>query len=100
MASRCDLLLVVGSANSSNTARLVEVARRQGCRTELVEDAAHVRLDWLDGATTVGLTAGASAPESLVQEVVDVLAGLGPVTVTEVRTTDETARFTLPPQVR
>jgi len=100
MAGRCDLLLVVGSANSSNTARLVEVARRQGCRAELVEDAAHVRLDWLDGATTVGLTAGASAPESLVQEVVDVLAGLGPVTVTEVRTTDETARFTLPPQVR
>ena len=100
MAGRCDTLLVVGSANSSNTARLVEVARRQGCPAHLVEDASALQLAWLDGATTVGLTAGASAPESLVQEVVDALSALGPVTVDEVRTTDETAHFTLPAQVR
>ena len=100
MAGRCDPLLVVGSANSSNTARLVEVARRQGCPAHLVEDASALQLAWLDGATTLGLTAGASAPESLVQEVVDALSALGPVTVDEVRTTDETAHFTLPAQVR
>ncbi len=100
MAGRCDTLLVVGSANSSNTARLVEVARRQGCPAHLVEDASALQLAWLDGATTVGLTAGASAPESLVQEVVDALSALGPVTVDEVRTTDETAHFTLPAKVR
>jgi 4-hydroxy-3-methylbut-2-enyl diphosphate reductase len=100
MAGRCDTMLVVGSANSSNTARLVEVARREGCPAHLVEDASALELAWLDGATTVGLTAGASAPESLVQEVVDALSALGPVTVDEVRTTDETAHFTLPSQVR
>ena len=100
MAGRCDTLLVVGSSNSSNTARLVEVARREGCPAHLVEDVSALQLAWLDGATTVGLTAGASAPESLVQEVVDALSGLGPITVHEVRTTDETARFTLPAQVR
>jgi 4-hydroxy-3-methylbut-2-enyl diphosphate reductase len=61
IAHRCDLMLVVGSSNSSNTARLVEVARRQGCRAELIEDASELQVGWLDGVATVGLTAGASA---------------------------------------
>ena len=100
IARECDLLLVVGSANSSNTARLVEVARREGCRAELVEDAGQLRLSWLDGAATVGVTAGASAPESLVTELVRALSALGPVDVDERRTTTETVRFALPPQVR
>jgi 4-hydroxy-3-methylbut-2-enyl diphosphate reductase len=100
IARTCDLILVVGSANSSNTARLVEVARREGCRAELVEDAGQLRLSWLDGAGTVGLTAGASAPESLVAEVVQALSSLGPVEVAEHRTTTETVRFALPLQVR
>jgi 4-hydroxy-3-methylbut-2-enyl diphosphate reductase len=100
IAGECDLLLVVGSANSSNTARLVEVARREGCRAELVEDAGQLRLSWLDGAATVGITAGASAPESLVDDVVRALCTLGPVDVEERRTTSESVRFTLPPQVR
>ncbi|MHB1852129.1 MAG: 4-hydroxy-3-methylbut-2-enyl diphosphate reductase, partial [Acidimicrobiales bacterium] len=100
IASECDLLLVVGSANSSNTARLVEVARREGCRAELVEDAGQLRLSWLDGVATVGITAGASAPESLVADVVRALSALGPIDVDERRTTSESVRFALPPQVR
>ncbi len=100
IARECDLLLVVGSANSSNTARLVEVALREGCRAELVEDVGQLRLSWLDGAATVGLTAGASAPESLVAEVVEALSALGPIDVVERRAATENVRFTLPSQVR
>ena len=83
MAADCDLVLVVGSANSSNTARLVEVARREGCRAELVEDAAQLEPSLARRRATVGLTAGASAPEMLVQDVVDMLGRLGPVAVDE-----------------
>jgi 4-hydroxy-3-methylbut-2-enyl diphosphate reductase len=100
LAGDCDLMLVVGSANSSNTARLVEAARRQGCRTELIEDESDLRLPWLLDAATIGLTAGASAPESLVQGVVGVLEELGPVEVREHRITEETVQFALPRQVR
>jgi len=100
LAPSCDLVLVVGSSNSSNTARLVEVARRAGCRAELVEDGSEVRLEWLDGVRRVGLTAGASAPDALVHQVVDALRALGPVEVAEHRTTEEHVRFSLPVQVR
>jgi 4-hydroxy-3-methylbut-2-en-1-yl diphosphate reductase len=100
LAGRCDLILVVGSTNSSNTLRLVEVGRREGCRAELIEDASEIRLSWLDGATSIGVTAGASAPEALVREVVAALRTLGPATVTEHRTVEETVQFSLPRQVR
>jgi 4-hydroxy-3-methylbut-2-enyl diphosphate reductase len=100
IAHRCDLMLVVGSANSSNTARLVEVAEREGCRAELVEDASQLELGWLAGVRSIGLTAGASAPDALVQEVLDTLRSLGPVRLSEERTTEETVRFSLPTQVR
>ena len=100
LAARCDLLLVVGSPNSSNTVRLVEVARRRGCRAELVDDERHLQLSWLDGVTTVGITAGASAPEWLVQRVVDRLGLLGPLDVREQRITTETVEFSLPQKVR
>jgi 4-hydroxy-3-methylbut-2-enyl diphosphate reductase len=100
LAQRCDLVLVVGSPTSSNAARLVEVARREGCRAELVEDESDVRLAWLRSAGSVGLTAGASTPELVVQRVLDALRHLGPVTVNELRTTEETVRFSLPQQVR
>lgn len=100
LAGRCDLVLVVGSANSSNTARLVEVARREGCRAELVEDAGGVDLRWLAGVNTLGITAGASAPEALVQQLVQALGGLGATEVVEHRTVEETVHFSLPPQVR
>ncbi len=100
IAHQCDLMLVVGSTNSSNTARLVEVARREGCRAELIEDASEIRLDWLDNVGRVGLTAGASAPEALVAEVIDMLTTLGPISITEHRTTEENVQFSLPRQVR
>jgi 4-hydroxy-3-methylbut-2-en-1-yl diphosphate reductase len=91
---------VVGSANSSNTARLVEVAQREGCRAELIEDASELQLGWFEDIRRVGLTAGASAPESLITEVIDTLRTLGPTTITEHRTTEETVQFSLPRQVR
>ena len=100
IVGRCDLVLVVGSANSSNTARLVEVARRAGCRAELVDDVSALRLDWLDGVRTVGLTAGASAPEVLVEQLVDAIGLLGPLEVDQHAATVEHVRFSLPPQVR
>jgi len=100
LAQRCDLILVVGSTNSSNTLRLVEVARREGCRAELIEDASEIRLSWLDNVADVGVTAGASAPEVLVSEVVAALRSLGPATVTEHRTVEESVQFSLPRQVR
>jgi 4-hydroxy-3-methylbut-2-enyl diphosphate reductase len=97
IAAACDLVLVVGSANSSNSARLVEVARRHGTPAHLIEDATQIRTDWLDGVRTLGLTAGASAPPHLVDEVI---AALGPDTVTEHRVTDENVTFLLPPALR
>ncbi|GHH34805.1 4-hydroxy-3-methylbut-2-enyl diphosphate reductase [Lentzea cavernae] len=77
VVDRCDLVLVVGSANSSNSIRMVEVARRLGGRAELVPDVTHLDPAWLDGVDTVGVSAGASAPEVLVDELVDRLASLG-----------------------
>jgi 4-hydroxy-3-methylbut-2-enyl diphosphate reductase len=100
IAGRCDLVLVVGSANSSNTARLTEVARRAGCRAELLEDASALRLGWFEKVRTIGLTAGASAPEMLVEQVIDTIGLLGPLEVDQHATTVENVRFTLPPQVR
>ncbi|MFP3899358.1 MAG: 4-hydroxy-3-methylbut-2-enyl diphosphate reductase [Acidimicrobiia bacterium] len=100
IARDCDLLLVVGSSNSSNSNRLVEVAQGEGCAAELVEDASGIQLEWLVGARTVGVTAGASAPEHLVQGVVDALAALGPVSVTERPVTSEATHFALPVEVR
>jgi 4-hydroxy-3-methylbut-2-enyl diphosphate reductase len=100
IAEECDLILVVGSANSSNSLRLVEVARRLGKPAHLIDDAADVRPQWLAGVEAVGMTAGASTPPHLVDEVVTALAGLGPVTVTEHRTSEETVTFVLPPALR
>jgi 4-hydroxy-3-methylbut-2-enyl diphosphate reductase len=100
VADESDLVLVVGSANSSNSLRLVELARRQGTRAHLVEDAGAIRPEWLAGVDVVGLTAGASAPPHLVSEVVAALGGLGPVAAVERATAHETVRFTLPAPVR
>jgi 4-hydroxy-3-methylbut-2-enyl diphosphate reductase len=100
IAPVCDALLVVGSPNSSNSNRLVEVARRHGCRAHLVDDVHDVELEWLVGAATVGITAGASAPDSLVREIVDELAALGDVTVEERPVAAEQVAFALPGQVR
>ena len=100
ISGRCELVLVVGSANSSNTTRLAEVARRGGARAELLEDESQLDLAWLAGVRTVGITAGASAPEPLVQSVVAALGGLGPVEVEQHELTKETVAFPLPMEVR
>lgn len=100
LAPGTDLMLVVGSANSSNSNRLVEVARRCGTEAHLVDEASAVQLDWLAGARSVGITAGASAPHELVEELVECLQGLGPVRVTERIAVNEHVNFPLPPEVR
>jgi 4-hydroxy-3-methylbut-2-enyl diphosphate reductase len=96
VADEADLVLVVGSVNSSNSVRLVELARRQGTAAHLIDDASDIRSAWLSDVRTVGLTAGASAPEQLVDGVVAALRGLGPVDVVARTTTRETLRFGLP----
>jgi 4-hydroxy-3-methylbut-2-enyl diphosphate reductase len=100
IARSCDLVLVVGSENSSNSNRLVEVARREGCRAELIEDETEIDLRWLVGVQTLGVTAGASAPEEIVQSVVAMVATLGPVDVAEEPVVVEDVHFSLPMEVR
>jgi 4-hydroxy-3-methylbut-2-enyl diphosphate reductase len=100
LAAECDLILVVGSGNSSNSRRLVEVAQRAGCPALLVEDAWEIPPDVLAGARCVGVSAGASAPESLVQGVIRALDGLGGVTVSERNVAAENVHFKLPIEVR
>jgi len=106
IAEESDLVLVVGSTNSSNSVRLVELARRHGTPSYLIDDADGIRPEWLDGVRVVGLTAGASAPPRLVDAVIAALeqlsriAGGRPLTVIERETTRETVYFTLPPAVR
>jgi 4-hydroxy-3-methylbut-2-en-1-yl diphosphate reductase len=100
IAPECDLILVIGSRNSSNSNRLVEVARRAGTRAELLDDETELQHSWLVGAATIGITAGASAPELLVDRLVATIRSLGPVTVEQRLATTETVRFTLPPEVR
>ena len=80
--------------------RLVEVAEREGCRAALIDDETGIHPRWLVGTETVGVTAGASAPEVLVDRVLEALAGLGPVTVQERHVTTESVRFTLPVELR
>ncbi|WP_296595675.1 4-hydroxy-3-methylbut-2-enyl diphosphate reductase [Phenylobacterium sp.] len=96
IAARSQALLVLGSANSSNSVRLAEVGRRTGAAAYLIDDASALDLGWLDGVATVGVTAGASAPEVLVQGVIDKLAGRFDVTVEEIDTARETVTFKLP----
>jgi len=97
LASECELILVVGSRNSSNSNRLVEVALRSGCPAYLIEDETELRPSWLEGVETIGVTAGASAPESIVSRVV---AALSPTSVEERHVVTENVRFTLPQEVR
>jgi 4-hydroxy-3-methylbut-2-enyl diphosphate reductase len=99
VAAESDLMLVVGSENSSNSRRLVEVAEREGVPAHLVDDVGEVDLRWLAGVRRIGITAGASAPPQLVDELVRCLAGLGPVAVRETEITREDVRFALPTEV-
>ena len=97
IGGQADVVLVIGSANSSNSVRLVEVAKRAGVRgAYLIDDASKLDLAWLDGAASVGVTAGASAPELLVQGVIEAISAKFAVEVTEVEAARETVSFKLP----
>jgi 4-hydroxy-3-methylbut-2-enyl diphosphate reductase len=100
LAPECDVLLVVGSANSSNSNRLVEVARRAGCPAHLIDDEEEIEPAWIADAGTIGLTAGASVPEALVQRVVRALARLGPLTVEQRSIRTEEVRFRVPAELQ
>ncbi len=99
MARDVDLILVVGSPNSSNSNRLVEVAERAGVPARLIDDASGVRPEWLEGIRRVGLTAGASAPEVLVEQVSERLASFGFTDQRDLDLIREDVRFTLPPEL-
>jgi 4-hydroxy-3-methylbut-2-en-1-yl diphosphate reductase len=100
LAPRCDLVLVIGSRNSSNSNRLVEVARRNGADAHLIDNEHEVREEWLDGVQTVGITSGASAPEELVQRLVEFFRARGAEDVSELEVTEEDVRFMLPRDIR
>jgi 4-hydroxy-3-methylbut-2-enyl diphosphate reductase len=100
IAGDCDLVLVVGSANSSNAARLVEVARREGAQSCLIEDETALDLGLLAAATTVGITAAASTPPPLVHRVAAAVAAIGGAVVEERPTRTESVNFPLPMEVR
>jgi len=96
IAARCEVMLVIGSPNSSNSLRLVEVAEREGTKARLVGRGADLDFAWLDGVRTLGITAGASAPELLVREVVDALGDRFEVTEEPVEGVEERMIFKLP----
>src|SRR5580693_2582391 len=100
MAASCDLMLVIGSRNSSNSVRLVEVARDCGTEAHLIDNAGEIQEQWLEGKRVVGISSGASAPESLVQELVDLFQERGVEDISEVDAVREDVRFMLPKQVR
>jgi 4-hydroxy-3-methylbut-2-enyl diphosphate reductase len=99
VARSVQFILVVGSPNSSNSNRLVEVAERAGVRAKLIDDASAIEPAWLEGVDSVGLTAGASAPEVLVKQVSELLAGYGYTDQHDVDLIREDVRFTLPPEL-
>jgi len=100
LARECDLVLVIGSTNSSNSNRLVEVAREHGAASHLIDNHSEVDEAWLDGVETVGITSGASAPEELVERLVDFFRERGSDDVSELRTVHEDVRFMLPKEIR
>jgi 4-hydroxy-3-methylbut-2-enyl diphosphate reductase len=99
IAPRCQLVLVIGAPNSSNSLRLVEVAERCGTSARLIQRATEIAPEWLEGVETLGLTAGASAPETLIREVVERLGELRSVTEEQTITAEEGITFKLPKQL-
>jgi len=100
LARECELVLVIGSTNSSNSNRLVEVAREHGAASYLIDNHTQVDEAWLEGVETVGITSGASAPEELVERLVDFFRERGADDVSELRTVHEDVRFMLPKEIR
>ena len=99
LAKRAPLILVIGAPNSSNSLRMVEVAKQHGAQSYLIEDESQIDPAWLDGVEIVGLSSSASAPEWIVENVLDYLKRYGPAHVEEVRIVDETMAFPLPKEV-
>jgi len=99
LAQQCDVVLVIGSQNSSNSQRLCETAKRGGAASWLIDDASQIQTAWLDGVECIGVTAGASAPERLVEEVVTHLQTLGATEVELSSTTEENIVFRLPAEL-
>lgn len=100
MARECELVLVIGSRNSSNSNRLVEVARDHGAESHLIDHESQVREEWLEGKRVVGISSGASAPEELVQRLVDFFRARGTEDVSEFEVVQEDVRFMLPREIR
>lgn len=101
IAADCDLVIVVGSPNSSNSVRLVEVAMEYGARASYrVDYASEIKQEWLDGVSTIGVTSGASVPEILVEQALADLADAGYLDVEEIRTAEEDLQFSLPKELR
>ena len=100
LATRVGVILVVGAANSSNSVRLMEVARAQGVEAHRIADVKEIDPAWLTGATSIGVTSGASTPEVKVTEVVDYLKSRGHVTAKEIKVVDENVTFSLPKELR
>jgi 4-hydroxy-3-methylbut-2-enyl diphosphate reductase len=100
MAAECDLVLVIGSQNSSNSQRLVDVARDYGADAHLIDNESQVRDEWLEGASVVGISSGASAPEELVKRLVDYFRARGTEDVSEFEVMREDVRFMLPKTIR
>jgi 4-hydroxy-3-methylbut-2-enyl diphosphate reductase len=100
MAGECDLMLVIGSRNSSNSVRLVEVANDCGTEAYLIDNAGQVHEEWLQGKRVVGISSGASAPEHLVQDLVQLFRDRGVSDISEVDVVREDVRFMLPKQIR
>jgi 4-hydroxy-3-methylbut-2-enyl diphosphate reductase len=100
LGAMCDVVLVVGSPNSSNSNRLRELAEKQGVQAHLIDGAQDIRREWIEGKTRVGVTAGASAPESLVQDVVARVREWGATTVRELDGEPENVTFALPKELR
>lgn len=100
LAPLCELVLVIGSKNSSNSNRLVEVAREHGADSYLIDNETQVQGEWLDGVKTLGITSGASAPEELVQRLVDLFRDAGTADVEEFTVVEEDVRFMLPKAIR
>jgi 4-hydroxy-3-methylbut-2-enyl diphosphate reductase len=100
LAAECDLVLVVGSPNSSNSNRLKELAKKMGCTSYLIDSADDLNSDWLKGIQKIGVTAGASAPEVLVEAVLEKLKSLGVTHALEKKTVEESVVFALPKELR
>jgi 4-hydroxy-3-methylbut-2-enyl diphosphate reductase len=100
MADACDLVLVIGSRNSSNSNRLVEVAREHGAASHLIDHEGQVEEEWLDGARVVGISSGASAPEELVQRLIEFFRARGTKQIEEFQVIREDVRFMLPKTIR